>query len=241
LAVTSPADCFNVAIEAWRIAARYMTPVAILSDAYVANGSEPWRIPELESLPQIRIEHPPARGDGDPFLPYQRDERLARPWALPGTPGLMHRIGGLEKQEVTGAVCYEAQNHQNMTRIRAQKVAGIAQDIPLQTVEGPERGPLLVLGWGGTYGALTTAVRRVQARGKPVALAQLRYLNPWPRNLGELLQRYDKVLVAELNRGQLRKQIRGEFLIDAAGFNKMTGRPFTVGEVVEAIEKALEP
>jgi 2-oxoglutarate ferredoxin oxidoreductase subunit alpha len=151
----------------------------------------------------------------------------------------MHRIGGLEKQDVTGAVSYDPQNHQNMIRIRAQKVAGIAQDIPPQKVEGPDRGRLLVVGWGGTYGALTTAVRRVQARGRSVALAHLRYLNPLPRNLGELLGRYDKVLVAELNRGQLRNLIRGEFLVDTAGLNKMTGRPFTVGEVVEAIEKAL--
>jgi len=241
LAAASPADCFDVAIEAWRIAATYMTPVVVLSDAYVANGSEPWRIPDVDALPRICIAHPQARGDGGEFMPYERDAHLSRPWALPGTPGLMHRIGGLEKQEVTGAVCYDPQNHQNMIRIRAAKVAGVAQDIPLQTVEGPDHGRLLVLGWGGTYGALTTAVRREQARGRSVALAHLRYLNPLPRNLGELLGRYEKVLVAELNRGQLRNLVRGEFLVDAVGLNKMTGRPFTVGEVVEAIEKNLDP
>jgi 2-oxoglutarate ferredoxin oxidoreductase subunit alpha len=239
LAASSPADCFAVAIEAWRIAATYMTPVAVLSDAYVANGSEPWRIPQLAALPQIHVPHPAGRSDGEAFLPYERDARLSRPWALPGTPGLMHRIGGLEKQDVTGAVSYDPANHQRMVELRARKVAGIAEDVPCQEVEGPERGRLLVLGWGGTYGALTTAVRQVQQRGMPVALAHLRYLNPLPRNLGEILARYDQVLVAELNRGQLRNLIQAEFRTVTTGLNKMTGRPFAVGEVVRAIEEAL--
>jgi 2-oxoglutarate ferredoxin oxidoreductase subunit alpha len=178
-------------------------------------------------------------GDGE-FQPYARNERLARPWALPGTPGLMHRIGGLESEDVTGAVSYDPDNHQHMVDLRARKVAGVARDIPPQVVEGPETGPLLVVGWGGTYGALATAVRRLWEHGHSVAHAHLRHLNPFPANLGDVLGNYDKVLVAELNCGQLRRLIRAEYLVDAIGLNKTTGRPFAVAEVVEAIEKALE-
>jgi 2-oxoglutarate ferredoxin oxidoreductase subunit alpha len=242
LAARSPADCFDVACEAWRIAVRYMTPVLVLSDAYIANGSEPWRIPELAGLPRIPVEHPgprDAEAAKSPFLPYQRDERLARPWALPGTPGLVHRIGGLEKEDVTGTVCYDPANHEHMVQLRARKVAGVARDIPPQQVEGPAGGRLLVLGWGGTYGAIATAVRRLWERGEPVAHAHLRYLNPLPPDLGRILQSYRQVLVPELNQGQLRRLVRAEYLVDAVGLNKTSGRPFSVGEVVEAIEALL--
>jgi 2-oxoglutarate ferredoxin oxidoreductase subunit alpha len=241
IAARSPADCFDVAREAWRIATRYMTPVLVLSDTYVANSSEPWRIPQMNELTPIAVEHPgPADGgNGQGFQPYQRNERLARPWALPGTSGLMHRLGGLEKQDVTGEVSYDPANHQHMVDLRARKVALIAADVPPQEVEGPQSGRLLVLGWGGTYGALATAVRQCWAEGAAVSHAHLRYLHPLPSNLGELLRRYDRVLVAELNRGQLRSVIRSEYLVDAKGLNKTSGRPFTVAEVVAAIEEAL--
>ncbi len=240
VAAASPADCFDAALEAWRLAVRYMTPVVLLSDAFVANGSEPWRIPRMSDLAPIGVEHPGPAADGEPFQPYQRDARLARPWALPGTPGLMHRIGGLEKQDVSGAVSYDPANHQHMVELRARKIAGIANDIPPQSVEGPKKGQLLVVGWGGTYGALATAVRRLWEHGAAVAHAHLRYLNPLPANLGEILARYDRVLVAELNRGHLRSLVRAQYLVDAAGLNKTAGRPFAVHEIVEAIEQLIE-
>lgn len=240
VAAASPADCFDVAREAWRIAVRYMTPVLILSDAYVANGSEPWRIPKMTDLPRIAVEHPEAPSNGHAFEPYARDERLARPWALPGTPGLMHRIGGLEKQDISGAVSYDPENHQHMIELRAKKIAGIAQDIPPQLVEGPASGKLLVVSWGGTYGAIATAVRRLWEQGESVAHAHLRYLNPLPANLGEVLRQYEKVAVAELNRGQLRALLRAEYMVDARGLNKTTGRPFAIREVIKGIKKHLE-
>ncbi len=239
LAARSPADCFDAVREAWRIAVAYMTPVILLSDASVANGSEPWLIPRMNALEPIGVSHPGPASDGEPFQPYQRDQRLARPWALPGTPGLMHRLGGLEKEDLTGTVSYDAANHQRMVNLRAGKIAGIARDIPPQTVEGPESGRVLVLGWGGTYGVLATAVRALWERGAPVAHAHLRYLHPFPANLGEVFRRYDKVLVPELNLGQLRARVRAEYLIDAAGLNKTTGRPFATAEVVAAIEELL--
>ncbi len=238
LAARSPADCFEAAIEAWRIAVRFMTPVVLLSDAYVANGSEPWCIPEMADLTPFPVRHP-ATAEDDGFLPYARDERLARPWALPGTPGLAHRIGGLEKQDLTGNVSYDPANHQHMVDLRARKVANVAADVPAQGVEGPEEGSLLVVGWGGTYGALATAAGRLRRRGAAVAHAHLRYLNPLPRNLGEILRRYEKVLVAELNCGQLRLLLRGQYLVDAKGLNKVAGRPLTVAEVTDAMEKLL--
>lgn len=239
LATRSPADCFAVAQEAWRIAVTYMTPVLLLSDASIANGSEPWLIPRGNDLEPIRVLHPGPPSNGDQFQPYARDERLARPWAIPGTPGLMHRLGGLEKEDVTGAVSYDAANHERMVRLRAHKIAGIARDIPPQTVEGPADGRVLVLAWGGTYGAVATAVRAIWERGAPVAHAHLRYLDPLPANLGEVLRRYDKVLVPELNLGQLRNLIRAEYLIDAVGLNQVTGRPFATAQVVAAIEELL--
>lgn len=241
IAASSPADCFDVAQEAWRIAAKYMTPVMVLSDGYIANGAEPWRIPEISSLKTISIRHPepPANGKDKAFAPYERDENLSRPWAIPGTPGLMHRIGGLEKQDVTGNVSYDPENHQRMVELRAQKVDGIAKDIPLQEVSGPSSGRLLVLSWGGTYGACRTAVQHLCRQGSTVAHAHLRYLNPFPRNLGEILSSYEKVLIPELNRGQLRMLIRAEFLIDAIGLNKVKGKPFTVVEIVRRIQDLL--
>lgn len=239
LAASSPADCFDVVQEAWRIAVRYMTPVIVLSDGYIANGSEPWRIPDAKSLPPIEVHHPGPLENGGPFMPYQRNERLARPWALPGTPGLMHRIGGLEKQDVTGNVSYDPENHQHMVQTRAAKVAGIAQDIPLQQVQGPQQGKLLVVSWGGTYGACATAVRNVQALGGSVAHCHLRYLNPFPRNLGEILTRYEQILVPELNLGQLCLVLRGRYLVPAQGLNKVKGKPFTVAEVTSKIQEML--
>jgi 2-oxoglutarate ferredoxin oxidoreductase subunit alpha len=240
IAARSPADCFEVAHEAWRIATRYMTPVFLMTDGYIANGAEPWRVPDVKSLPQIPVEHPQAANNGDAFHPYARDERLARPWALPGTPGLMHRIGGLEKQDITGNVNYEPANHQHMVDLRARKVANIAKDIPLQEVDGPPSGKVLVVSWGGTYGAVATAVRQVRIMGGSVAHAHLRYLNPLPANLGEIISRFERVLVPELNKGQLRMVLRAEFLVDAVGLNKVQGKPFEVREVVAKIQSLLK-
>jgi 2-oxoglutarate ferredoxin oxidoreductase subunit alpha len=239
LAAASPADCFEVAQEAWRIAARFMTPVMLLSDGYIANGSEPWRIPDVADLPHIEIKHPGPPADGEDFLPYQRDERLSRPWALPGTPGLMHRVGGLEKQNETGNVSYDPENHELMVRLRAQKVANVADDIPLQKVDGPDSGDLLVVSWGGTYGSCTTAVSACQTEGLSVGHVHLRYLNPFPRNFGDILQRFKRVLVPELNLGQLQLLIRATYLRDTISFNKVQGKPFAVGELVEKIKKEL--
>jgi 2-oxoglutarate ferredoxin oxidoreductase subunit alpha len=241
IAAASPADCFDTAIEAWRIATQFMTPVILLSDGYIANGSEPWRIPKESELPRIHIKHPtdPNNGDGH-FYPYVRDEYLSRPWAIPGTAGLMHRIGGLEKQDVTGNVSYDPANHQRMVDLRAQKVANVAATIPLQQVTGPESGKLLVVSWGGTYGACATACQMALQAGHSVAHCHLRYVHPFPSNLGEILRRYEKVLVPELNLGQLLMLLRAKFLIDAQGFNKVQGRPFAVGELLRKIESVLK-
>jgi 2-oxoglutarate ferredoxin oxidoreductase subunit alpha len=239
IAASSPADCFDAAQEAWRLAVRYMTPVILLTDGYIANGSEPWRIPSFADLPKIKIEHPGPRSNGEAFLPYERNERLARPWALPGTPGLEHRIGGLEKQDITGNVSYDPANHQHMVNTRAQKVANIANDIPPQKIDGPASGELLVLSWGGTYGACATAVHTAQARRKAVSHCHLRYLNPLPKDLGDILKRFKKVLVPELNMGQLRTVIRAKYLVDAVALNKVQGKPFSVAEVLEKIESLL--
>jgi 2-oxoglutarate ferredoxin oxidoreductase subunit alpha len=216
-----------------------MTPVIVLSDAYVANGSEPWRIPAVKELERIAVEHPQGTHNGEEFHPYARNQRLARPWAIPGTPGLMHRLGGLEKQDVTGAVSYDPANHQHMVELRARKIANIAHDIPPQEVEGPAEGKLLAVSWGGTYGSVATAVGRLRQAGHSVAHAHLRYLNPLPANLGELLKRYQRVVVAELNLGQLRRLLRGEYLVDALPLNKVSGRPFTVAELMEGFRKLL--
>jgi len=240
IAASSPADCFEISQEAWRLAVRYMTPVLLLTDGYIANGSEPWRIPKYADLAKIEITHPTAAANGDTFLPYKRDERLARPWAVPGTPGLEHRIGGLEKQDITGNVSYDPANHQHMTNTRAKKVELIANDIPPQKLDGPAAGDLLVLSWGGTYGACATAVHNVQAKGKSVTHCHLRYLNPLPKELGGILSRFKKVLIPELNMGQLKTVIRAKYLVDAVGLNKVQGKPFSVAEVVEKIESLLK-
>lgn len=239
VAAASPADCFDVAHEAWRIAVRFMTPVLLLSDGYIANGSEPWRIPDIDQLPRVHISHPGPLEKGSTFLPYERDERLARPWALPGTPGLMHRVGGLEKQNRTGNVSYDSDNHELMVRLRAEKVANVADDIPLQKLDGPPAGDLLVVSWGGTFGACTTAVHRCQAEGLAVGHVHLRYLNPFPRNLGEILRSYKRVLIPELNLGQLRTLIAATYLVDAVGLNKIKGKPFAVSEIVDKIKTEL--
>ena len=242
IAASGPADCFDVAQEAWRIAVRHMTPVMVLSDGYIANGSEPWRIPKVSDIKPTKIEHPAGHenGNGEAFMPYKRDEVLARPWAIPGTPGLMHRIGGLEKQDVTGNVNYDPDNHQHMIDTRYKKVALVANDYPPTKIDGPATGDLLVLSWGGTYGACATAVHKVQSQKKSVAHCHLRYLNPLPKDLGDILKRYKQVLIPELNLGQLRLIVRATYLTDAIGLNKVQGKPFSVAEVVEKIESLLK-
>jgi 2-oxoglutarate ferredoxin oxidoreductase subunit alpha len=244
LAPQSPADCFAMVFEAVRLAVRFMTPVLLLSDGYLANGAEPWLIPDVAGLPRIEVRHPArAGGNGNGaahFQPYKRDERLVREWAVPGTAGLEHRIGGLEKEDVTGNVSYDPANHEHMGGVRAQKVANIADEIPELEVRGPAGAELLVIGWGGTYGSITTAVERCQHRGLSVAQAHLRYLNPMPKNTAEVLKRFKKVLVPELNAGQLRLLLRGMFLAPAEGLNKVQGRPFLVSEIEEKIEQMLK-
>ncbi len=239
IAARSPADCFDAVQEAWRIASTFMVPVILLTDGYIANGSEPWKIPDAKSLPENKIQHPAGSSNGEKFLPYARDARLARPWAIPGTPGLMHRLGGLEKQDGTGNVSYEPENHQLMVDLRQKKVDNVAKEIPLQEVEGEENAKLLVLSWGGTYGACTTAVHRIIAEGGTVAHAHLRYLNPFPSNLGSLLKNYEKILIPELNMGQLDLLIRSRFLIDTFSFNKVQGKPFAISEIEEKIKELL--
>jgi 2-oxoglutarate/2-oxoacid ferredoxin oxidoreductase subunit alpha len=235
VAASSPSQCFDAVIEAARIALKYRTPVYLLSDAYLANGSEPWLIPDVEGLPDISTSF--AEAGPEPFQPYRRDpETLARPWAIPGTPGLEHRIGGLEKADVTGEISYDPDNHDRMVRLRAQKVAGIAADIPELVVDDPDGdAKLLVLGWGSTYGPIVAAVRRARKQGVPVAQAHLHHLNPFPRNTGDVLRRYPKVLVPEMNLGQLALLLRGEFLVDAVSYTRVRGRPLTAAELQEAI------
>ena len=236
VAIVAPAtasDCFNMAIEAWRIAVKYRTPVFFLSDGYLGMGSEPWLIPDVSTLPTI---DPNFASDPATFKPYARDPKtLARPWAIPGTPDLEHRIGGLEKADITGNVSYDPANHDKMVRLRAAKIEGIANDIPELVVDGDESGDLLVIGWGSTYGVITTAVQRARANGKRVSAAHIRHLNPLPKNLGDVLRRFDKVLMPEINLGQLRMMLRAKFLIDIVGLNKVSGRPFTIAEVDKKI------
>ena len=240
VAASTPGGCFDAAIEAARIALKYRTPVFLLSDAYLANGSEPWLLPDVESLPDISTAFTTEPNVDGGFMPYQRDpETLARQWAIPGTPGLEHRIGGLEKEDVTGNVSYDPDNHDHMVRLRAQKVAGIAADIPELEVDDPDGASLLVLGWGGTYGPIQSAARRLRKDGRKVAHAHLTHLNPFPRNLGDVLARYDRVLVPEMNLGQLLKLVRAEFLVDAVGYNRVRGLPFRSDELAEAIEAML--
>jgi 2-oxoglutarate ferredoxin oxidoreductase subunit alpha len=242
VAARSPSDCFHAAIEAARIALKYRTPVYLLSDAYLANGSEPWLLPDVASLPDISTQFATEPNSEGEFLPYLRDEQtLARPWAVPGTPGLEHRVGGLEKADRTGNISYDPENHDLMTRLRAQKVAGIASDIPELEVDDPDGdADVLVLGWGGTYGPIAAGCRRVRKKGHKVAHAHLTHLNPFPRNTGEVLRRYDKVLVPEMNLGQLLKLVRAEFLVDAIGYNRVSGLPLRAGEMETAIEALVE-
>ena len=237
IAASSPSQCFHAAIEAARIALKYRTPVYLLSDAALANGSEPWLIPDAAALPSIATSFAVPSPDGAPFHPYERDpDTLARPWAVPGTPGLEHRIGGLEKQDVTGSISYDPDNHDAMVRLRARKVANIAADIPDLEVDDPDGDArTLVLGWGSTYGPIGAAVKRVRRDGRKVASAHLHYLNPFPRNTGDVLRRYDRVIVPEMNTGQLLKLIRAEFLVDAVGYNRVRGLPFRSSELADAI------
>jgi 2-oxoglutarate/2-oxoacid ferredoxin oxidoreductase subunit alpha len=232
VAPATPSECFDYAIEAWRIALKYMTPVVYLSDAFLATGAEPWRIPDVGDLPSIAVDNWTVR---ETFHPYDRDPvTLARPWAIPGTAGLEHRIGGLEKADITGNVSYDPENHHRMTALRAQKVAGIAHDIPELQVFGPQSGELLILGWGSTYGAIRSAVERLQEEGRSVAHAHLRHLNPFPRNTGEVLGSFRRILIPEVNMGQLRTLIRARYLIDAVGLNRVRGKPFRIAEVEDA-------
>jgi 2-oxoglutarate ferredoxin oxidoreductase subunit alpha len=240
IAAQSPGDCFDTAIEAWRIATKYMTPVIILSDGYIANGAEPWRVPEVSSLEKIEVKHPVASADPDePFLPYSRNENLARPWAVPGTPGLMHRVGGLEKQDGTGNVSYDEDNHQYMVNTRAKKVEMVAESIAPVEVFGESKGTL-VLSWGGTYGSCRTAVKESISAGLDVGHVHLRWISPFPKNLESVMRGYDRVLIPELNTGQLKLLIKSKYLIDAVGFNKVKGKPFKVSELVAEIQRVTQ-
>jgi 2-oxoglutarate/2-oxoacid ferredoxin oxidoreductase subunit alpha len=236
VAACTPSDCFSAAVEAARIALKYRTPVVLLSDGYLANGSEPWLLPDVASLPDISVPFATEPNHEGDFWPYLRDEAtLARPWAVPGTPGLEHRIGGLEKADGTGNISYDPENHDRMINLRAAKVAGIANDIPRLEVDHQDGSRLLVLGWGSTYGPIGAAVRRVRASGARVSVAHLRHLNPFPANLGEVLGDYDKVLIPEMNLGQLRMLVRARYLVDAVGYNKVRGLPFKAEELADAV------
>jgi 2-oxoglutarate ferredoxin oxidoreductase subunit alpha len=237
LAASSPGDCFWVALEASRIAIKYMVPVIVLSDGYLANGAEPWRIPDLFELPEIPVRF---RTEPEGFRPYARDETtLARPWAVPGTAGLEHRIGGLEKEDGSGNVSYDPLNHERMVRLRAAKVEAIAQDVPDVVPSGDPDGDLLIVGWGSTYGAITAALRAARGRGRRIGHVHLRHLNPLPRNLGDVLKRYRRVLVPELNMGQLLWVLRARYLVDAAGYSKVQGKPFKQAELEARIDEIL--
>ena len=232
----SPASCFWAALEAVRLAIKYMTPVILLSDGYLANGAEPWLIPSLHDLPEIPVEFASRANAGDDFWPYLRDDQtLARPWAIPGTPGLEHRVGGLEKADGTGSISYDPDNHQLMTELRAAKIRAIEEDVEPVEVLGDNDARVLVLGWGSTFGAIGAACRRVRARGQKVAQAHLKHLNPWPRNLGDVLARFEKVVIPEMNMGQLSKLVRADFLVEAVTVNKVKGVPFRASEIEDAV------
>ncbi|HTH30763.1 MAG TPA: 2-oxoacid:acceptor oxidoreductase subunit alpha [Lacibacter sp.] len=241
ISASTPADCFDAVYEAARIAVQHMTPVMFLSDGYIANGAEPWRFPQTKDLPEIKVNFKKGLDEGEEkLLAYKRDEKLARPWAIPGTPGLEHRIGGLEKQDITGNISYDADNHQHMVKTRQAKVDKIADYIPEQKLDsGAATGKVLVLGWGSTYGAIKSACAELQAQGKSVAHAHLRYIRPFPKNLGDILKSYDTVLVPEINNGQLIRIIRDVYFVDAKGYNKIKGVPITKGELIEEIGKYL--
>src|SRR5215469_5310676 len=239
IAASTPADCFDCAYEAVRIAVKYMTPVILLTDGQLANGAEPWLLPDANKLPEIKVEF---RTDPDGFMPYIRDpETLSRPWAIPGTPGLEHRIGGLSSEDLTGNVSYSPANNELMVRTRARKIAGIAREIPPCQIFGDEQGgPLVVLGWGSTFGSIREAVKQLREKGKRVSHIHIRYLNPLPSDLAEKLRKFGKVMVAEMNMGQLLRLVRADYLIDAVGCNKIQGRPFKVSELTNRISRALE-
>jgi 2-oxoglutarate ferredoxin oxidoreductase subunit alpha len=238
LAPSSPGDCFWIALEASRIAIKYMVPVIILSDGYLANGAEPWKVPTVAELPQIPVVF---ETNPEGFLPYKRNpSTLARPWAIPGTPGLEHRVGGIEKQDVTGNINYEPLNHEHMVRTRAEKVEGIAQDIPEIVPEGDQSGDLLIVAWGSTAGPITAAMKPMREKGHRIGHVHLRYLNPLPRNLGDILKRYKKVLVPEMNMGQLSMILRAKFLVDAESYGKIQGKPFKQSEIEAKIEELLD-
>lgn len=242
VSASTPSDCFEAAMEAVRIAVQHMTPVILLSDGYIANGAEPWKFPTVKSLPKIDVKFKSQLGHGeDKYQPYLRDEKLVRPWATPGTPGLEHRIGGLEKQNITGNVNYEPDNHQLMVKIRQEKVDKIAEFIPEQKLDsGPEKGKVLVIGWGSTYGAIKSAISDLQKKGiDSVSHAHLRYVRPFPRNLGDIIKNFDVVLVPEINNGQLVKIIRDVYMVDAKAYNKIKGTPITRFELKDEIKKYL--
>lgn len=238
VAAATPGDCFHMAIEAFRIATKHMLPVIFLTDGYLANGAEPWRVPGMEELPRFEVKFATEQNG---FFPYSRDpQTLARPWAIPGTPGLEHRIGGIEKQDITGNVSYDPENHMHMVETRAKKVALIAEDIPELETFGDSQGRLLVVGWGSTYGAITSAVEEMQQQGKSVSSVHIRHLNPFPRNLGELLGRFDRVLVPELNMGQLAMLLRARYLVPAVSFPKVKGKPFKISELTAKMNELYE-
>ncbi len=241
ISASTPADCFDAVYEAFRIAVQHMTPVMFLSDGYIANGAEPWKYPQSADLPEIKVSFKLGLDEDELKLqPYKRDEKLVRPWAIPGTPGLEHRIGGLEKEDITGNISYDAENHEHMVKTRQAKVDMIADYIPLQKLDsGPANGKVLVLGWGSTYGAIKSACAELQAKGKSVAHAHLRYIRPFPKNLGEILKSYETVLIPEINNGQLIRIIRDLYFVDAKGYNKIKGVPITKGELIEELGKYL--
>jgi len=241
LATRSPSDCFEVAIEACRIAVKYMTPVLLLTDGFIANAAEPWKLPDLDALEPFRVSHAKAPAEGEAFSPFTRDvETLARHWPKPGTPGTEHRIGGIEKDFDSGHISYDPENHQKMTDTRMNKIAGIAEDIPLQGVEfDEENGTLAIVGWGSTYGPISEAVKIARSEGLNVSHIHIRYLNPFPRNLGSLLNNFDKVLVPEMNAGQLKTVLRDQFLVDAKPFNQVSGLPFKISDLLGAIRAEL--
>ncbi|HEX7903573.1 MAG TPA: 2-oxoglutarate ferredoxin oxidoreductase subunit alpha, partial [Chitinophagaceae bacterium] len=241
ISASTPADCFEAVYEAVRIAVQHMTPVIFLSDGYIANGAEPWKFPQSDQLPAIPVKFKTELGHGeDKLQPYLRDEKLARPWAVPGTAGLEHRIGGLEKQNITGNISYEPENHQLMVKIRQEKVDKIAEYIPEQKLDsGPEKGKILVLGWGSTYGSIKSAVAELQTKGHAVSHAHLRYVRPFPKNLGDIIKNFDTVLIPEINNGQLIKIIRDVYFVDAKGYNKIMGIPITRTELVMKMEEML--
>ena len=241
VSASTPSDCFEAVYEAARISVQHMTPVIFMSDGYIANGAEPWKFPKSEDLPSITVKFKTELDEDEEQLkPYKRDEKLARPWAIPGTPGLEHRIGGLEKQDITGNVSYDPDNHQHMVKTRQAKVDKIADYIPLQKLDsGPEKGKILVLGWGSTYGSIKSACTELQLAGHAISHAHLRYIRPFPKNLGEILKNFDKVIVPEINNGQLIKIIRDQYFVDAIAYNKIMGSPITKTELVAEIKKYL--